>query len=76
MVIPFVALLLNSHREKIPTIFFLVLSIVKGMIFIFVENQRIFPRYYLVYLLPFFIHFLFPFTLYFVSFAFHCFVYI
>ena len=41
-----------------------------------VENQRIFPRYSLVYLLPFLYVILLPFTLYFVSFLFYYFAYI
>ena len=44
--------------------------------FVTVENQKRFPIYSLIYLQPFLYIILLPFTLYFVSFMFHYFVYI
>ena len=41
-----------------------------------IENQRIFPRYSLVYLLHFLYIIFLIFTLYFVSFLFHYFLYV
>ena len=71
-----VALLLASNKIKYIFITSLVHMTYMLQLQGSVENHRIFSRYSLIYLLPFVYIILLPFTLYFVSFLFHSFVYI